>query len=120
MPEGTDDPDAYVRAFGDLKLGPSEFRKLPRVDLFSWKLKKAVDEGADPITIVTEQLPFIVNIGSNMERLRRADRLAAAAGLPREFVQRELLRLLDANESRADEQRLAVNNQTIKALQQNP
>ena len=30
---GTSDPDAYVRAFGDLRVGVSEFRKLVRTDI---------------------------------------------------------------------------------------
>ncbi len=48
MPEGTDDPDAYVRAFGDLRAGVREFRKLPQVDLFSWKIKASVEAGGNP------------------------------------------------------------------------
>lgn len=117
---GTSDPDAYVRAFGDLKTGVAEFRKLPRTDLFSWKLKKQIDEGADPLSIAASSLPDIVNIENNIDRLRRADRLAAGTGLPREFVHRELLRLIDGNEMKAEEEKLAIVNHAIKALQQSP
>jgi DNA primase len=118
---GTSDPDAYVRAFGaDLKVGVAEFRKLPRIDLMTWKLKKLIQEGADPYVIVNETLPLIVNVENNIERLQRADRLAAATGLPEAFLQRELLRLLDANESKSEEERNAIVQQTAKALQQNP
>jgi DNA primase len=118
---GTSDPDAYVRAFGpDLKVGVAEFRKLPRTDLFSWKVKKAIEEGADPYQIATDNVPLIVNIENNIQRLQKADRLAEATGLPRDFVHRELLRLLDSNESEAEEARNAVVQQAIKALQQTP
>lgn len=120
MPEGTDDPDAYVRAFGDLKQGVAEFRKLQRTDLFTWKLKRAIEEGADPITIANENIPLIVNVENNMFRLQRADRLAEATGLPKEFIHRELLRLVDSNEMKAEEERASIAQQTIKSLQQNP
>jgi hypothetical protein len=117
---GTSDPDAYVRAFGDLRTGVSEFRKLVRTDLFTWKLRKEVEEGGDPYEIVNRTLPLIVNVPNNMTRLAMADRLAEATGLVREFVQRELLRLLDTNEMKVDEELAAIAQQTIKALQQNP
>lgn len=120
MPEGTDDPDAYVRAFGNLQTGVAEFRKLPRTDLFTWRLKKSIEEGADPYEIANSSIPTIVNIENNLLRLQKADRLAEATGLPREFIHRELLRLLDSNEMEAEEERLAIAQQTIKALQQNP
>jgi DNA primase len=117
---GTSDPDAYVRSFGDLKTGVSEFRKLPRTDLFSWQLKKSIDEGADPYKIASDSIPLIVNIENNILRLQKADKLAEGTGLPREFIHRELLRLLDSNEMEAEEERIAIAQQTIKALQQNP
>jgi DNA primase len=120
MPAGTDDPDAYVRAFGDLKKGVLEFRKLPLTDLFTWKLKKMIEEGADPIQVANESIPVIVNIENNMLRLKKANLLATATNLPKEFIHRELLRLLDSNEMKADEERTAIARQTIKALQENP
>src|ERR1035437_4326542 len=105
---GTSDPDAYVRAFGDLRVGVSEFRKLVRTDLFTWKLRKEVEEGGDPYEIVNRTLPTIVNVPANMKRLEMADRLAEATGLNREFVQRELLRLLDTNEMKVEEELAAI------------
>ena len=117
---GTSDPDAYVRAFGDLRVGVAEFRKLNRTDLFTWKLKKEVEEGGDPYDIANRTLPLIVNVENNMVRLQKADRLAEATELPREFIHRELLRLLDTNEMKVDEELAAIAQQTIKALQQNP
>jgi hypothetical protein len=84
------------------------------------KLKQQIEEGADPITIATNAIPHIVNIENNMDRLRRADRLAEGTGLPREFIHRELLRQLDATEMKAEEENAAIVQHTIKALQQNP
>jgi DNA primase len=120
MPEGTDDPDAYVRAFGTLAQGVAEFRKLPRTDLFTWKLKKQIEEGADPYEIASSSIPDIVNTENNLIRLQKADRLAEATSLPKEFIHRELLRLVDSNEMKAEEERATLAAQTVKALQQNP
>jgi hypothetical protein len=53
-------------------------------------------------------------------QLKKSQVLAEATGLSREFVQRELLRLLDTNEMKVDEELAALAQQTIKALQQNP
>ena len=36
MPEGSDDPDRFIRT-----LGVKAFRELPKEDLFSWKMKMA-------------------------------------------------------------------------------
>ena len=117
---GTSDPDEYVRAFGDLRTGVGEFRKLTRTDLFAWKLRQEIEEGADQYDIASRTIPLIVNIEDNIERLRKADRLAEATGLPRDFVHRELLRQLDGNEMKIEEELAAIAQQTIKALQQNP
>lgn len=120
MPAGTDDPDAYVRAFGDLKTGVAEFRKLPRVDLISWKLKRSIEEGADPYGIVKDTLPHIVNIENNIDRFQRADRLADVTGVSREFIHLELLRMLDGQEAELEGQRISIAQQASKALAQNP
>ena len=69
---------------------------------------------------VNEALPLIVNIENNIDRAQRADRLAEATGVPREFIQRELFRLLDDDASAAEEERKAIVSQMVKAVQQNP
>jgi Toprim-like len=121
MPKGTGDPDAYVRAFGpNLKVGVSEFRKLTRTDLFTWGLKKQIEEGADATDIAKSTMGLIVNLPNNLDRLRQVEQLAAATGLPSEFLQRELWRLVDSNEMLAEEQKTIVVNETIKNLQRNP
>ena len=75
---GTTDPDAYVLAFGDLKTGVAEFRKLVRTDLMTWKMRRQIEEGADPYVIAEEALPLIVNVENSLLRLQKADRLAEA------------------------------------------
>lgn len=120
MPEGTDDPDSYVRAFGNLRTGVLEFRKLPQVDLFSWRIKASVEEGADPITICNETVPLIINQPNDLFRLQMADRLAAATGVPQEFVRREVLRRIDEGEARVDEERHLIAMEASRALAKDP
>jgi hypothetical protein len=118
---GTADPDAYVRAFGpNLKVGVSEFRKLPRTDLFTWGLKKQIEEGADPTEIAKSTMGLIVNLPNNLDRLKQVEQLAAATGLGIEFLSRELWRQVDSNEMLAEEAKTLVVNDTIKQLQRNP
>jgi KaiC/GvpD/RAD55 family RecA-like ATPase len=120
MPEGTDDPDAYVRAFGDLRKGVAEFRKLPQTDLFSWKIRQAIDEGADPIQTCNNTVPLIINQPNDLFRLEMADRLAAATGVPQEFVRREVLRRIDEGEARTEEERHLIATSTARALDKDP
>jgi replicative DNA helicase len=120
MPEGTEDPDAYVRAFGDLRTGVNEFRKMPRTDLFTWKLTKAIEEGADPIQICDETVPLIINQPNDLFRLQMADRLSLATGVPQEFVRREVLRRIDETESRVDEERNLIAQETARSLAKDP
>lgn len=121
MPKGTGDPDAYVRAFGpNLKVGVAEFRKLPRTDLFTWGMKKQIEQGADPLDIAKSTMGLIVNLPNNLDRLKQVELLAGATGLPSEFLQRELWRQVDSNEMLAQEQKVIVVNETIKHLQRDP
>lgn len=120
MPEGTDDPDSYVRAFGDLRKGVMEFRKLPQIDLFSWKIKESVEQGADAITVCNDTVPLIINQPNDLFRLQMADRLAAATGVPQEFVRREVLRRIDEGEARVDEERHLIAMEASRALAKDP
>ncbi len=120
MPNGTDDPDSYVRKFDNLRTGVMEFRKLPQIDLFSWKIKALVDEGADPITICNDTVPLIINQPNDLFRLQMADRLSAATGVAQEFVRREVLRRVDEGESRIDEARHLIALEASRALAKDP
>jgi DNA primase len=120
MPEGTDDPDSYIRAFGNLRKGVQEFRKLPQTDLFSWKIKESLESGGDPITICNESVPLIINQPNDLFRLEMADRLANATGVPQEFVRREVLRRIDEGESRTQEAIHLIATETARALTKDP
>jgi len=90
------DADAYVRSFGDLRKGTLSFHKLPQTDLFSWNVKRMIEEGGDEVTICQQTLPSIISDQlDNLSRLEKADRLAMVTGVDREYVRREVLRLID-------------------------
>jgi DNA primase len=120
MPQGTDDPDAYVRSFGSLRAGVKEFLKLPQTDLFSWKIREAIDQGADPVTICNDTVPLIINQPNDLLRLTMADRLAIAADIPKEFVRREVLRRIDEGESKLAEEKHLLAIDVAKSLTKDP
>lgn len=120
MPEGTGDPDEYVRKFSSLQAGVEELRKLTRVDLFSWNLKRNIREGANPAAVCEEQLKLIVNEPNNIQRVVKADQLAEATGISKDFVRRELNRLLDQDQINIEEQKTAIANDIATQIRNNP
>ncbi len=56
MPEGSDDPDRFIRT-----CGMKAFRELPKEDLFSWRVKKAVENGEDPVLVANNAVALILN-----------------------------------------------------------
>lgn len=113
---GTQDPDAYVRSFGNLVRGVQSLRQLPKKDMFTYRLEKAVLEGEDPMTLCESTLPVIVNEPNNLLRQLMADRLALATGQDKEFIRREVLRLVDNDRSALDEELNLIANETASAM----
>jgi DNA primase catalytic core len=108
---GTQDPDAYVRSFGSLAKGVQSLRQLSKKDMFSYKLEKAIEAGEDPVSLCQSTLPVIVNEVNNLIRQQMADKLAAATGQDKEYVRREVLRMIDNDRSALDEElNLIANN----------
>lgn len=101
---GSQDPDEYVRSFGDLSKGVHSLRQMPKKDLFTYKLEKAIEEGEDPIALCQKTIPLIVNEPNNLIRQQMADRLALATGQDKEYIRREVLRLVDNDRSALDEE----------------
>lgn len=56
MPDGTDDPDKFIRT-----CGMKAFRELPKEDLFSWRVKQAVENGEDPVLVANNAVALILN-----------------------------------------------------------
>ena len=98
MPKEKGDADEFIRSFGDLKAGVDEFRKVTRIGLAAFNTKRKVREGADGVALCKEQLEEILLESNHIDQLVKADQLAEATGIPREFVRSELrrrVRMLD-------------------------
>lgn len=116
MPAGTDDPDHYIRKIGGMK----GFRALDKTDIFGWSLHRAMKNGEDPTSLAERMVPLIVNDQSNFVRLRKAEQLAKATGLPQDVIWREVTRLVDSEVSQMNEEKTLLAQQTAKQLQTNP
>src|ERR1017187_442835 len=69
MPDGSDDPDAFIR-----KNGLDAFMALEKVDVFTWKLQQLVKSGhADPDTVIEANIGLIMNEQNHVKRLRMAE-----------------------------------------------
>ena len=80
MPDGSDDPDRFIR-----KCGIKAFRELPKEDLFSWRMKQAVENGEDPVLVADRAVALIMNETNMLFRRDMARKLArnrAAGGSP--------------------------------------
>jgi DNA primase len=119
MPVGSDDPDNFVRSFGSLEHGVSQLRKLPRLDLFTWRLKKGLDDGEDPLTLAQNAIPLIVNEQNNLLRMDMTQKLSAVTELNKDGLWREVLRQVDQDTMRIDEEKNLIARRTASELSKN-
>lgn len=115
MPTGTDDPDAFIR-----KNGVDAFRKLDRMDVFSWNLRKAVRDGEDPELVARRSIQLIVNEGSSLVRYRKARQLADCVGVPLDVIWRDVTREVDSDHAQIEEQKTIVARKAADQLRNNP
>lgn len=119
MPEGSDDPDAYIRKFQSFELGISAFKALEKTDIFTWKLRQGMREGQDPLALAEEAIPLIVNECNFLLRMDMAQKLAKVTGLDKDGLWREVMRMVDSESSRIDEEKQSIAKRTIKELGRN-
>jgi hypothetical protein len=115
MPEGTDDPDRYIRLYG-----VDEFQKLPRLDIFSWKVKRQMQAGSDPIMLANEAVPLIVNEPNYLLRLAQIQKLAHVTGVDEEWLRSEVLRRVDQNDGKAREEMALITTRMISDIKRSP
>lgn len=116
MPDGTDDPDAYIRTMGGLKA----FQALPKTDIFGWSLHKAMAAGQDPILLANDMVGYIVNETNNFIRLQKSRQLAKETGIPEDVIWREVTALVDSDVAKMEEEKAIVAATVAKKLQLNP
>jgi DNA primase catalytic core len=115
LPEGQD-PDSYIRSFGNNKLGVQNLRKLLRIDSFSWQITKALEFGEDPITLCNRVLPIIAKEPNNIFREHRASQLSDATKIEKAFVYRELLKLIESQTIKTEAERASTIKEIASSL----
>lgn len=115
MPEGSDDPDAFIRA-----KGLEAFLELEKLDVFAWRLKQAVATGEDPDQIFEKTVGLIMNEPHNLKRLRMAESLSNATQIPTEVIWAEVQRRTDLDGKRISEEMGILADRTAKKLERNP
>lgn len=119
MPEGSDDPDAYIRKFPSFEAGVKGFRHLEKIDIFTWKLKQGVKSGEDALALAEKAVPLIVCESNFLIRMDMTQKLSKVTGLDKEGLWREVMRMVDSESSRIDEEKAAIARRTIKELGRN-
>ena len=115
MPEGSDDPDAFIR-----KEGLDEFKKLERMDVFSWSVLKSIKAGEAPEQVCDRGVNLILNEPNNLIRYSMSKKLALHTGNPESAVWREVMRRVDMDAARVEEDKTQLVQQAAKQLSSNP
>ncbi|HZQ24917.1 MAG TPA: toprim domain-containing protein [Terriglobales bacterium] len=115
MPEGSDDPDRFIRS-----QGIKAFRALPKEDLFSWRLKQAVERGEDPIEVANHAIGLIINETNVLYRREMARKLARVTVQAEEVIWDEVLRRVDVDKALVNQEKAAITNRMMRELQKHP
>jgi DNA primase len=115
MPEGSDDPDRFIRSFGI-----KAFRNLERMDLFSWRMKEAVEKGEDPVEVADRAVGLILNQPNILRRRQMAKRLATVTGQPEDIVWAEVERRIDVDRSLIEEQKSTITARMLNEIKRHP
>jgi DNA primase len=120
MPEGSDDPDAYIRKWPTFEAGVYKFRSLEKIDIFTWKISQGMSAGQDPLALAEEAIPLIVNESNFLLRMDMTQKLAKITGLDKDGLWREVMRMVDSESSRIEEEKQGIARRTIKELGRSP
>jgi hypothetical protein len=115
MPDGSDDPDRFIRA-----CGIKAFRELPKEDLFSWQMKQAVEKGEDPVLVADRAIPLILNETNALFRREMARKLSRVTGQPEDVIWEEVLRRADLDRALIQEEKNAVANRLMSEIKKHP
>ncbi len=115
MPEGGGDPDKFVRTFGI-----KSFRGLERLDLFSWRMKEAVERGEDSLEVAQNAVGLILNEPNILRRRQMAKRLASVTGQPEDSIWAEVERRVDIDKAAAQEQKSSIAHKLIREITKTP
>lgn len=113
--EGGADPDSFIR-----EKGANAYTDLPRVSLFAWRLKHAIETGEDNITVAREAIGLIVNESEAIQRHVMIIQLADVTGIPVATLNRQVEEILYVEEIRSEEQVFGIAERLSLQLKRNP
>ena len=115
IPQGEDDPDAYIRAHGARAL-----EALEKIDAFDWKVMMDLKAGKDKHDVCNAGVGLIVNESNNILRYKKACQLAKHTGIEESAVWREVLERVDQDQAKIKAERMILVNKMSKDLAKNP
>jgi DNA primase len=115
MPDGSDDPDRFIRT-----CGIKAFRELPKEDLFSWRIRQAVERGEDAVALANDAVNLIINETNVLFRREMARKLSRATGQPEDVIWDEVLRRSDVDRALIESEKSSVANRMINDIKKHP
>ena len=115
MPEGSDDPDRFIRT-----CGIKAFRALPKEDLFSWRIKLAVSNGEDPVLVANDAVALILNEPNMLFRREMTRRLSAGDRAAGRRFWSEVMRRVDTDKALQAEQKTAIADRLSSEMRKHP
>jgi DNA primase len=120
LPDGSDDPDKFIRSHSSLKEGVQAFRGLPRVDMFAWRIRQAVRNGEDSLVLAERTIPMIVNEANSLTRMSMTRKLSEQTGLDEKGLWHEVMRQVDSDVSAIEEEKVHIATALAKDILKNP
>ena len=116
MPEGSDDPDAFIREHS-----VDAFKAIPRLSLFEWRLSQELcGVDSDRERVVARMVKLIINEPASTRRHTMARRLAEKTDYPLEVVWSEVTREMDGEKLKLQEQKTVLSARYAARLAQHP
>jgi DNA primase len=115
LPEGSDDPDKFIRNHG---LQP--FLELERLDVFSWRLRQAIRNGENPDSVIESTVALILNEPHEVKRYRMAEAVSRATGVPVQVIHDEVVRRKDEEGQKIRQEIALLADRTQKSIGKNP
>ena len=115
MPEGSDDPDAFIR-----QNGAEAFRRLERKSLFHWTLARNLKNASHKDAALRNVIGTIILEPSPMNRYQMMSVVSSALSIPLNVIEAEVLYRTDAEAIKIQEEIAATGAKVALQIQKNP
>lgn len=105
------DPDEFIR-----KHGIEEFKKLPRVSSFSWRLSLFEDEDMDAADICEKMVPIITSEPSSIRREKMISELSVFTGYSDRVIRDEVNKSEREKDRRCEDSKRLIIDKLVKDL----